>query len=89
MIIVACPYLQTVQASITYHIPGESTPSPEHAGALPASPAPVSRAKKCRPSNRPRLDNRQNGPRQEDHRSHLGSDGSEQQPRLEVVRCLR
>ena len=34
MIIVACPYLQTVRASTTYHIPGESTSSPEHAGAL-------------------------------------------------------
>src|SRR5947209_4105978 len=34
MIIVACPYLQTVRVSTTYHIPGESTSSPEHAGAL-------------------------------------------------------
>ena len=37
MIIVACPYLQTVRASTTYHIPGESTSSPEHAGALAGS----------------------------------------------------
>ena len=39
MIIVACPYLQTVRASTTYHIPGESTSSPEHAGALPLTSA--------------------------------------------------
>jgi hypothetical protein len=34
MITAACPHLQTVRARLVSHIPGQSTSSPEHAGAL-------------------------------------------------------